>query len=226
MSNKISKILSIVATTFIVLVILCAAVVTFLFYNAKQGKEVPSPLGFTAYAIQTDSMEDEIMVGDFIIGKKCDPKDLEVEDIISFYTIDSNGQTFINTHRIVEIIDNGSGRVFVTKGDNTPDIDPRKVYEGDIVSKYTGFRIPLLGKILTFLSGQLGFFLCIVLPVLLYTIWEVYKLIKVVMHNQKVKLINEVNDETSDAVKEAIIAQYLQQQQEAAEKAEQEKEEK
>ena len=223
MSKKLYKILSIVATSFIVLIMLCAIVVTFLLYNAKQDKEVPSPLGLTAFAIQTDSMEDTIKVGDFIIGKTCDPDDLEVNDIISFYTIDNQGHSFVNTHRIVEIIESGNNRVFVTKGDNSDDVDPRKVYEGDIVSRYTGFRIPLLGKILTFLSGKLGFFLCIVLPVLLYTIWEVYKLIKVVMHNQKVKLMTEVNSETSDAVKEAIIAEYLAKQKEAEEKQKEEK---
>ena len=223
MSKKLYKTLSIVATSFIVLIMLFAIVITFMFYNSKQDKEVPSPFGLTAFAIQTDSMEDTIKVGDFIIGKKVDPADLEVDDVISFYTIDSNGNPFINTHRIVEIIESGTDRVFVTKGDNSLDVDPRKVYEGDIVSKYTGFRIPLLGKILTFLSGKLGFFLCIVLPVLLYTIWEVYKLIKVVMHNQKVKLMSEVNNETSDAVKEAIIAEYLAKQKEAKEQQKEEK---
>ena len=223
MSKKLYKTLSIVATSFIVLIMLFAIVITFMFYNAKQGKEVPSPFGLTAFAIQTDSMEDQIKVGDFIIGKKVNADDLVVGDVISFHTIDNNGNPFINTHRIVEIIESGTDRVFVTKGDNSLDVDPRKVYEGDIVSKYTGFRIPLLGKILTFLSGQLGFFLCIVLPVLLYTIWEVYKLIKVVMHNQKVKLMTEVNSETSDAVKEAIIAEYLAKQKEAEEQQKEEK---
>ena len=88
----------------------------------------------------------------------------------------------------------------------------RKVYEGDIVSKYSGFRIPLLGYILTFLTTQLGFFLCIVLPVLLYTIWQVYKFVVVLMNNQKVKLMEEVKGQTSEEEKQAIIAEYLAQQ--------------
>ena len=227
MSEKVSKIISIVTTSLIVVIVLLAAIVSFLFYNAKQNKEVPNALGYTAFAIQTDSMEDKIKVGDFILGKKCDPKELEVDDIITFYTVNNNGEVFVNTHRIVEIEETNTGRVFTTKGDNSPDIDPRRVYEGDIISQYNGFRIPLLGSFLTFLSGQLGFFLCIVLPVLLYTIWEVYKLIKVVMHNQKVQLIKDVNEETSDAVKEAIIAEYLaKQQQEQQEKELDDKEEK
>ena len=224
MSEKVSKIISAIATVFIVIVIFFAVIVSFVFYNAKQNKEIPSFLGATAFAIQTDSMEDEIMEGDFILGKKCDPKLLEVGDVITFYTVDNSGKVFVNTHRVVDIEESSTGRVFTTKGDNSPDIDPRRVYEGDIISQYHGFRLPLLGDFLTFLSGQLGFFLCIVLPVLLYTIWEIYKLIKVVMHNQKVKLIKDVNDETPDSVKEAIIAEYLAKQQE--QQGQDEKEEK
>jgi signal peptidase len=157
-------------------------------------------------------MEDEIMTGDFILGKKCDPKELNERDIISFFTVNNEGQIFINTHRIIDIDETSDGRIFTTKGDNEEEPDLRKVYEGDIVSKYSGFRIPLLGYVITFLTTQLGFFLCIVLPVLVYTLWQVYKLVIVVMHNQKVKIMEEVNGNTSEEAKQAIIAEYLAQQ--------------
>lgn len=211
MSNKKSKILYIIATSFMVLLVLVAAFVTILSLSSKED-DVPSIFGYTAFSIQSDSMEDEIMTGDFILGKKCDPKELNERDIISFFTVNNEGQIFINTHRIIDIEETSDGRIFTTKGDNEEEPDLRKVYEGDIVSKYSGFRIPLLGYILTFLTTQLGFFLCIVLPVLLYTIWQVYKFVVILMNNQKVKLIEEVKDQTSEEAKQAIIAEYLAQQ--------------
>lgn len=211
MSEKKSKILYIIATSFIVLLVLVAALVTILSLSSKED-DVPSIFGYTAFSIQSDSMEDEIMTGDFILGKKCDPKELNERDIISFFTVNNEGQIFINTHRIINIEETSDGRIFTTKGDNEEEPDLRKVYEGDIVSKYSGFRIPLLGYILTFLTTQLGFFLCIVLPVLLYTIWQVYKFVLILMNNQKVKLIEEVKDQTSEEAKQAIIAEYLAQQ--------------
>ena len=211
MSNKKSKILYIIATSFMVLLVLVAAFVTILSLSSKED-DVPSIFGYTAFSIQSDSMEDEIMTGDFILGKKCDPKELNERDIISFFTVNNEGQIFINTHRIINIEETSDGRIFTTKGDNEEEPDLRKVYEGDIVSKYSGFRIPLLGYILTFLTTQLGFFLCIVLPVLLYTIWQVYKFVLILMNNQKVKLIEEVKDQTSEEAKQAIIAEYLAQQ--------------
>ena len=211
MSNKKSKILYIIATSFMVLLVLVAAFVTILSLSSKED-DVPSIFGYTAFSIQSDSMEDEIMTGDFILGKKCDPKELNERDIISFFTVNNEGQIFINTHRIINIEETSDGRIFTTQGDNEEEPDLRKVYEGDIVSKYSGFRIPLLGYILTFLTTQLGFFLCIVLPVLLYTIWQVYKFVIILMNNQKVKLIEEVKDQTSEEAKQAIIAEYLAQQ--------------
>ena len=210
--KKIGKILYSVATAIIVLMMMVAAVVTILSLSSKED-DVPSIFGYTAFSIQSDSMEDEIMTGDFILGKKCDPKELAVDDIISFFTVNNEGQIFINTHRIIEIEETSDGRIFTTKGDNELEADLRKVYEGDIVSEYSGFRIPILGYILTFLSTQLGFFLCIVLPVLLYTLWQLYNLVKVVMHNQKLKIMEEVNNkQTSEEEKQAIIAEYLAQQ--------------
>ena len=211
MSNKKGKILYGIATAFIVLVVVLAALVTILSLSSKED-DIPSLFGYTAFSIQSDSMEDEIMTGDFIIGKKCDPKQLNKRDIISFFTVNNEGQIFINTHRIIGIEETSDGRIFTTKGDNENEPDLRKVLEGDIVSKYSGFRIPLLGYIITFLTTQLGFFLCIVFPVLLYTIWQVYILVVTIMNNQKVKMLEEVKEQTSEEAKQAIIAEYLAQQ--------------
>jgi signal peptidase len=211
MSSKKGKILYGIATAFIVLVVVMAALVTILSLSSKED-DIPSLFGYTAFSIQSDSMEDKIMTGDFIIGKKCDPKQLKEREIISFFTVNNEGQIFINTHRIIGIEETSDGRIFTTKGDNENEPDLRKVLEGDIVSKYSGFRIPLLGYIITFLTTQLGFFLCIVFPVLLYTIWQVYILVVTIMNNQKVKMLEEVKEQTSEEAKQAIIAEYLAQQ--------------
>jgi signal peptidase len=70
----------------------------------------------------------------------------------------------------------------------------------------------VLGSVIDFLSTQLGFFLVILLPVLLFTIYQIYKLIAVLLYNHKVDMINAVNESASDEVKEAIIAEYLAKQ--------------
>jgi signal peptidase len=215
MSSKLQKLVSAISNILIVIIILFAAIVSLMAVNAKNNDNIPSLFGYTTFSIQTDSMEGTINPGDLIVGKVVDnPEELEEEMIISFHTVDKDGKYFINTHKIIKVIKNGSYVSYQTKGDNEEYPDERKVAPGDVISVYTGVRIPLLGYVITFLSGKLGFFLCIVLPVLLYTIWQVYKLVVAVMHNQKLKIIEEAQGQTSDEVKQAIINEYLAKQKE------------
>jgi signal peptidase len=212
MSNKVKSIGNIIATVFLVIVLLFAALITIMSFNAKVNDNIPSIFGYSTFSIQTDSMEGTINPGDFIIGEKCDPTELVEGDIISFHTVDDDGNYFINTHRIIGVNEDGNYLSFQTQGDNEDYPDNRLVAPGDIISKYTGVRLPLLGYVITFLSSQLGFFICIVFPVLLYTIWQVYKLIKVIMENQKTKILEEAQDQTSEELKQAIINEYLAKQ--------------
>ena len=77
-----------------------------------------------------------------------------------------------------------------------------------------------MGSVIDFLSTQLGFFLVILLPVLLFTLYQIYKLVMVILHNHKVDVLNAMNEGASEEVKEAIIAEYLakQKQEEAEDK--------
>jgi signal peptidase len=68
-----------------------------------------------------------------------------------------------------------------------------------------------LGSVIDYLSTQMGFFLVILLPVLLFTVYQIYKLIAVILYNQKVDVINAA-ETASDEMKEAIIAEYLAKQ--------------
>ena len=220
MSNKLNKIVSSISNVLIVIIIAFAAVVSIMSLNAKNNDNIPSIFGYTTFSIQSDSMSGTFEKGDLIVGKVVeDTTNLEEGMVISFHTVDEDGDYFINTHTINEVIKNGSYVTYETKGDNEEYPDNRKVAPGDIISVYTGVHIPLLGYVITFLSGQLGFFLCIVLPVLLYTIWQVYKLVIVIMQNQKEKILEEANASTSDEVKQAIINEYLAKQKELEQKA-------
>ena len=214
MTAKLKNIGNILSTVLLVIVLLFAVVITIMSYNAKLNDNIPSIFGYSTFSIQTDSMEGTINPGDLIIGEKCDPTELKEGDIISFHTVDDDGNYFINTHRIIKVNDSDF-LSFQTQGDNEDSPDSRLVAPGDIISVYTGVRLPLLGYIITFLSSQLGFFICIVFPVLLYTIWQVYKLIKILMENQKAKTLEEAGQiPTSDEVKQAIINEYLAKQKE------------
>ena len=59
--------------------------------------------------------------------------------------------------------------------------DTSKLEVGDIVGKYL-FALPQMGKVMDFLSSSMGFLIVIVLPMLLFFIYQVYHLIVVGMN--------------------------------------------
>ena len=182
--------------------------------TAKANNGVPDVFGYTPFSVQTNSMNPTLVKGDYIFVEECDPSSLQVGDIISYFTI-IDGTRVINTHRIVEVNAENDIIQYRTQGDNketNPEVDKLMVSPGDVIGKYNGTRIPKLGAVIDYLSTQMGFFLIILLPVLLFTIYQIYKLINVIMYNQKVDVLNAAKDTTSDEVKEAIIAEYLAKQ--------------
>jgi len=198
----------------IVVLILFSVVISISSITAKANNGVPDVFGFTPFSVQTNSMKPTLVKGDYIFIEECDAKNLQVGDIITYFTI-IDGQRVINTHRIVEVIDQNGLIQYRTQGDNketNPEVDKLMVAPGDVVGKYNGTRIPVLGSVIDYLSTQMGFFLVILLPVLLFTLYQIYKLVNVILYNHKVDMINAANEATSDEVKEAIIAEYLAKQ--------------
>lgn len=200
----------------IVVLILFSVIISISSITAKANNGVPDLFGYTPFSVQTDSMKPTLREGDYIFIEECDSEALEVGDVVTYFTI-INGKRAINTHRIVNVYNSNGVIEYQTQGDNketNPEPDQQLVAPGDVIGKYNGTRIPVLGTVIDYLSTQLGFFLVILLPVLLFTLYQIYKLVAVILYNHKVDMVNAANEATSDEVKEAIIAEYLAKQKE------------
>ena len=212
--NKVIKAIgAAIVDILIVVLILFSVVISISSITSRANNGVPDVFGFTPFSVQTDSMKPTFVKGDYIFIEDCNTDELKVGDIITYFTI-IDGQRVVNTHRIVEINDNNGLIQYRTQGDNketNPEVDKLMLSPGDVIGKYNGTRIPKLGSVIDYLSTQLGFFLVILLPVLLFTIYQIYKLISVILYNQKVDLLSAA-ETASDEVKEAIIAEYLAKQ--------------
>ena len=205
--KKIAKIAgSIVVYITIIILVLFSLLISISSITARANNGVPSVLGYSPFSILTNSMEPTLCEGDYILVEECDEKALKKGDIVTFFTI-IDGYKVVNTHRVVNVYnDNGIVR-YQTQGDNketNPDPDETLLLSTDVIGKYTGIKFEKFGFVMQFLSGQLGFFLVILLPVLLFTIYQVYKLVSVILYNKKMELLASV-----EADKEAIIAEYL-----------------
>ena len=78
------------------------------------------------------------------------------------------GESRLNTHRIIEITEHNGEKVYKTKGDNNYDPDEELKTADQIVAIYTGAKIPVVGRFFNFIRTQLGFFLCILLPMIIF----------------------------------------------------------
>ena len=178
--QSVKKAASIALSVVMWIIILVAALYAFTTLATHEDGSVSDIAGFTPLAVQSDSMAPTFNKGDLIVIQKCDTSKLEAGDIVTFHTIIDN-EYALNTHRIAAIDEVNGMRSFTTKGDNNDVADTHIISDGDIVGKYL-FALPQMGKVMDFLSSSMGFLIVIVLPMLLFFIYQVYHLIVVGMN--------------------------------------------
>lgn len=160
--NIISVIANIVSTIVLVFsIIVCVLVIA----SMKSSSGVAHIFGYSVLSVKSDSMEPEFYENDLIVVKCTKTTDVfKVGDIVSFFAYDKSGTRFINTHRIVEVIEGETRNRYVTKGDNAEGADDKKIYSSNIIGQYTGNRVSGLGKIVDFINSPTGVLLCVVIP--------------------------------------------------------------
>lgn len=216
--KTVKKILTVFISILLWAVILLAALFAFTTLATRDTAHVASLAGFTPLTVQSDSMLPFFETGDLIVIRSCDPNELQVGDVITFHTIIQN-QYALNTHRIAEIEETNGVRSYTTKGDNNLISDTHVIANGDIVGKFA-FKVPVLGRVLDFLSGSIGFLLVIVLPMLLFFIYQVYHLIMVCINLKKaVAVENAMAAQSAAQTEQQSVqddAQRMRQEAEAA----------
>ena len=189
---------TIVISVLLWVIILVAELYAFTTMATRDNQNVSNIMGYTPLVVKSDSMAPTFRAGDLIFIKKCDTSTLKEGDVICFHTIIDN-EYALNTHRIQKIEEVGNVRSYTTLGDNNKGIaDTHIISDGDIVGKYVG-HLKNAGKVMDFLSSSVGFLIVIVLPMLLFFIYQVYNLIMI-----SIRLKKAVAVETA---KEAAIAQ-------------------
>ena len=207
------KVLRIVLDVLAWILLIFAMLITLLVFTSSKNNGVSNIFGMMFMSVQSDSMSPTFKEGDMILVKKVDDLyTLEEGDVITFYTI-VDGSRIINTHRIVKINQAENSRSFVTRGDNNPVDDTLPAYASDILGKWTGARLPKMGKFLDFLKTKTGFFICVIIPIALFFIFELYKFITALIEARKPK----ISDEDEEEIKRKAVEEYLAK--EAAKKA-------
>lgn len=217
MKQKISKILNIVVDIIVVLILVVSVFVATLSITSKSSG-VPNIFGIAPLSVQSGSMSGTFEAGDLIFCKVTNDSSIKYEkdDIVTF-PIEIQGVDTLNTHRIVDVIEDDNNTYYQTKGDNkdtNPVADEELQTSSTIVAKYTGVKIGGLGTVLSFLRTQLGFFLCVLLPMIIFFLYEAVRVVLNVIAYNKEKALEEAktavaSSELTEEQKKKAIEEYL-----------------
>ena len=222
MNKVVRKILNIVVDVIIVIILMISLLVVVLSITSKSSG-VPNIFGIAPLSVESESMKDAINPGDLIFTKitNGEKTDFKENDIVTFHqTI--NGEDKLNTHRIVEVLESNGETVYKTKGDNNFDPDEELKAASQIVAQYTGAKIPFIGGFLSYIRTQTGFFLCILLPMILFFVYEAIRVILNIIAYNKEKAkeaaaAQVANSELTEEQKRRAIEEYLAQQKQSEE---------
>ena len=162
---------------FISIAAIVLAVVALISIVLTPAGTVPHIGGYSALRVLSGSMEPALETNSFILVKKAAPNEIEKGDIISFYSTDPALQGALNTHRVVDIVHEETGRVFITQGDANPIKDIYPVPEKNLVGRVVISSV-LLGNMIAFLTQPLSFVLLILMPLFLMMLYNLYKVIR------------------------------------------------
>lgn len=170
-NNKISKfIFNTIKFAFIFLVIIY---IGFTVVQRLSGNK--SIFGWRVFTVATGSMIGVYDINDVIAVKDYDSNDLKVGDDIAYLGKKGGLNGLIITHRIVKVEDTDEGRIFVTKGVNSKNLDP-SITSSQVLGKVTG-KVPIITQINHVIKTQVGFFSLVFCPLVIIIVLEILQTI-------------------------------------------------
>ena len=217
MKKVVKRIINIIIDIIVILILAVSILIVTLSLTSKSSG-VPNVFGVAPLSVLSSSMEDTINTGDMILCEVTNDPSYEYEkgDIVTF-PITVNGESVLNTHRIVEVIKDDNITYYRTQGDNkktNPEPDKDLQTSSTIVAKYTGTKIGGVGNFLSFIRTQLGFFLCVLLPMIIFFVYEAIRVVLNLLAYNKEKTLKEAklavdSAKLTEEQKKRAIEEYL-----------------
>ena len=137
----------------------------------------PKVFGYHVLRIVTGSMEPTYGKDSLILVKYRNPEEIEVGDVISFYSNDPTLEGAVNTHRVVEIERDGVRITFTTRGDANNADDLYRTDSRAVIGVVIGSSL-ILGKLSRLVSNPLIFVPFILLPLVIMMIRSLIQAIR------------------------------------------------
>ena len=187
-SGMLGKILKALLNIVIFLVVIIAVVLVLYVFSAQVHKNDRNYKPFLSfYTIVSPSMNPVIKVYDVVVNARvATQEDIEVGDVITYISTNATSEGMTITHRVVNIskADNGAYE-YQTQGDNNSEPDGVLVTFDNVIGKKI-FVIPQLGRIQFLLANKKGWFVLLLIPILLFVFKDVTDLIELFGLRKKV----------------------------------------
>lgn len=225
LSVKTKKILEIILTSIEVIVVLFLLLFSIFSAMTSAGG---SFFGQQSYAVKTDSMAPEFNAGDLIFIEQASDeskKSYAIGDVIMFHMGNTENGEY-NTHRVQEVLKDSSGSVYayITKGDNAPEEDSLPVEIRYVVGRYTGFKLPVIGGMVSFTQEGNNFIFVVIVPLALLFLWNGYYFFRMFMKSSNEKAVENASA-LKEEEKQAILEEAKRQALEELQKKENENKE-
>lgn len=162
---------------FLSIVMILFSVVVLLNVVMTKSGEIPNVAGFSMLRVLTGSMEPEIPTDSIIVVRRTEPEEVQVGDVISFYSSDPSLGGAVNTHRVLEIKEENGLLVYTTKGDANHITDNYPPNEKDLIGVVI-FSSALLGAFIRLLSNPVIFLPLVLLPLLILIIMNLVRAVR------------------------------------------------
>lgn len=206
MDDKTKKIIKYSVNSVFGIMILIILIFSVFAFSSKRNGGIPKVFGKSYVTVLSDSMKDEFKKGDLIVIKRFDQVTLDETvfkkgDIITFEAKTTDGKKTYITHRIIEV--NETEEYYITQGDvqfNDPETSAKeghveRVGFMNVVGLYQNHKIKGIGNFFLFLQSQLGFFLFIVLPLILFLVFQSLEFTKALKEYKEEKKLKENTNE-------------------------------
>ncbi|MBP3907600.1 MAG: signal peptidase I [Turicibacter sp.] len=151
--------------------------------------------GYKAFIVLSDSMSaTDFEAGDLVIVKNVDPQTLEVGDIISYTSQNSENYGEMVTHKIRELTTDGEGNPgFITYGTTTDTNDEEVVTYPFVQGRYE-LSLPKVGLFFQFLKTTPGYIICIFIPFMLLILMQGIHFVRLLRESKQEELA-QIKDE-------------------------------
>lgn len=206
------------------LAILIGIFVSVFSLTSRSNNGIPTFFNKSVLTVKSESMTGIFDKGDIIIidqfSKDTHERADQLQELIPdetivtfYYDLDADGTDEIVTHLYKGTYQVGTQTLYEFKGTYNPDnveLESQYIASNHLIGKYTGTKLVGFGTVLDFLRSSLGFGLVIMLPVFIFFLYSLIRLILVITERNHQKAVENAAAALTEEERERIKRELLE----------------